>query len=297
VWVKLDNTQQTGSFKLRGLGNNCTKAVKERGCKHIISSSGGNAGLAAACSARKLGVKATIFVPKTTPEFMRHKMTLEGANVIVHGNIWAEAHQQAIEKLKELKEIGENTELIHPFDHPEIWEGNSTIILECHKQIQKPSAIITVVGGGGLLCGILQGMHKIGWDDVPVFACETYGAHSFAEAVKQGELVTLPDITSIAKTLGASRVCEEVFNWTKKHKIFSCVVTDKEAVESIIHFQNDHQILVEPSCAAGLAILYDKEKRFLSKVSDLSQGILMILCGGNMVNIDIILKWKEFFEL
>jgi len=136
-------------------------------------------------------------------------------------------------------------------------------------------------------------MHKIGWNDVPVFACETLGAHSFAEAVKQGQLVTLPDITSIAKTLGASRVCEEVFNWTKKHKIISCVVTDKEALDAIIQFQYDHQILVEPSCGAGLAILYDKEKRFLNQVEDISRGVLMILCGGNMVNIEMLLNWKQ----
>jgi L-serine/L-threonine ammonia-lyase len=73
VFVKLESTQQTGSFKIRGIGNMCTKAVKERGCKHLISSSGGNAGLAVAYSAKRLGVPATIYVPVTTADFMREK--------------------------------------------------------------------------------------------------------------------------------------------------------------------------------------------------------------------------------
>jgi len=262
VYLKMENVQQTGSFKQRGIGNFCAKAVRERGCKHLISSSGGNAGLAVAYSASKLGVPATIYVPSTTADFMINKIALEGATVIVHGDVWDEAHKQSVERVKQEKE----SELVHPFDHKEIWEGHATIITESAQQIKKPSAVICVVGGGGLLCGILQGMHQVGWTDVPLFACETLGANSFAESVAHGELITLPAITSIAKTLGARQVTKEALVWNKKHNITPCVVTDKEALDALLAFQFDHQILVEPSCAAGLAILYDKEKK-ISKVS------------------------------
>jgi len=293
VYLKMETMQITGSFKLRGIGNVCTKAVKERGCTHLVSSSGGNAGLAVAYSAAKLGVLATIFVPSTTAEFMRNKMASEGATVIVHGDVWAEAHQRAMEQVK----LEQGAELIHPFDHKEIWEGHSSIILESHQQIKhKPSAVVCVVGGGGLMCGILQGMYQVGWEDVPLFACETLGANSFAEAVAKGELITLPGITSIAKTLGASRVAEEAFAWSKRHNILPCVVTDKEAVDALVAFHVDHQILVEPSCAAGLAILYDKQKRFLNKISNLENGILMIVCGGNMVNLDLVSHWQTIVQ-
>jgi L-serine/L-threonine ammonia-lyase len=74
----------------------------------------------------------------------------------------------------------------------------------------KPDVIVTVCGGGGLLCGLLQGLHEIGWQDVPVVVSETIGAHSYAEAIKEGKLITLPEITSIARTLGAKTVCKEV---------------------------------------------------------------------------------------
>jgi len=209
--------------------------------------------------------------------------------VIVHGDVWAEAHQQAIEQAKS----DQQAELIHPFDHKEIWEGHASIITEAVQQIEKkPSAVVCVVGGGGLMCGILLGMHQVGWEDVPVFACETLGANSFAEAIAKGELVTLPAITSIAKTLGASRVSEEAFLWSKKHSIIPCVVTDKEALSALLAFEIDHKVLVEPSCAAGLAILYDKEKKYLKQIGDLSNGILMVVCGGNMVNSDMIKMWQ-----
>ena len=101
-----------------------------------------------------------------------------------------------------------------------MWEGHSTIIKEIADKYQshktkpifqkKPDVLITVVGGGGLLTGILVGMHSVGWSDVPIIAAETDGAHSFHESVKNNKLITLPAITSIAKTLGAKTVCAEV---------------------------------------------------------------------------------------
>jgi len=124
VFLKLDTAQQTGSFKIRGLGKLCQKAVLERGCKHLVSSSGGNAGLAVSYAARKLSVPATIVVPTTTASLMREKMTVEGATVIIHGDVWAQAHQHATLLASQIP----NSELIHPFDHPDIWFVICTIL-------------------------------------------------------------------------------------------------------------------------------------------------------------------------
>ena len=92
VWLKLDNCQPAGSFKTRGVGHMCVKAVKENGAKHLISSSGGNAGLAVAYSGRQLNVPVTVFVPSTTPEYMRDRLALEGAIVTVAGTVRDEKH-------------------------------------------------------------------------------------------------------------------------------------------------------------------------------------------------------------
>lgn len=294
VNLKLENAQQTGSFKIRGIGHLCQKSV-QNGCKQIVSSSGGNAGLAAAYSARKLSVPATIVVPSTTPTFMRNKMAAEGAKVIVHGDVWAQAHEYAMKLATEIP----NTQLIHPFDHPDVWEGNASLILEAATQLERPpSAVICVVGGGGLLCGVLEGMHKVGWEKVPVLACETLGANKLAQSLETGQLVTLTSINTIAKTLGASQVCAKTLEWSKKHEIISCVCSDEEALAALLEFQKDHQALVEPSCAAGLSLLYDKEQKYLSNVlkrnnEAASDSVLVIVCGGNMVNLDEIERWKK----
>jgi L-serine/L-threonine ammonia-lyase len=91
--------------------------------------------------------------------------------------------------------------------------------------------------------------------DVPVIACETDGARSFAEAVKKGELVTIPAVTSIAKTLGAKRVCQEALDWTKKHKVTSVICSDRQAVDACLKFADDHRCLVEQACGAGNLVM------------------------------------------
>eukprot|EP01130_Rhizamoeba_saxonica_P010492 TRINITY_DN429_c0_g1_i2.p2 TRINITY_DN429_c0_g1~~TRINITY_DN429_c0_g1_i2.p2 ORF type:complete len:234 (+),score=39.42 TRINITY_DN429_c0_g1_i2:406-1107(+) len=212
VYLKLENTQTTASFKLRGIGTMCLKAVTQRGCTKLISSSGGNAGLAVAFSGRMLKVPVTVVVPVTTSVFMQDRIQMEGATVIVDGDSWLEANETALTLASE-----PGCELIHPFDHQDIWDGHQTMMEELASQMTvKPDCVITVVGGGGLLCGVCQGMHAIGWDDVPIIVSETEGASSFADSVAAGELVKLDFIDTIANTLGAKQVCSEAFEWSKK---------------------------------------------------------------------------------
>jgi L-serine/L-threonine ammonia-lyase len=174
----------TGSFKARGIGYLCSNAVHKRGCTHLISSSGGNAGYATAFVGKRLGVKVTVVVPESAPELIITKLRKEGAEVIVHGGMWSKAHEKATELASQ-----EGCELIHPFEHEEIWQGHETLIEECNKQLtKKPAAVVCSVGGGGLIIGVLSGMHKVGWGDVPVIAVETEGADSFAQSVKASEV-------------------------------------------------------------------------------------------------------------
>ncbi|XP_037773197.1 serine dehydratase-like, partial [Penaeus monodon] len=195
VLLKLENCQPSGSFKIRGIGNFVQKS-KERGCKQVVSSSGGNAGMASAYVAKMLGLPATIVIPESTPKLMISRLEEEEAKVMVHGRIWNLAHEKALE----IAASG-NSCLVHPYDHEEIWEGHSTIVTEILQQTKaKPAAIVLSVGGGGLLCGVLKGLHKHDVD-IPVVAMETQGAHAFNAALKAGKPVSIGDITSIAKTL------------------------------------------------------------------------------------------------
>eukprot|EP00794_Sanderia_malayensis_P013910 gene13910-15359_t len=298
VYLKLENTQPSGSFKLRGLANHCLQDIK-RGCKHLVCSSGGNAGMAVGYIGRHLSVPVTIVVPETTTEEAIARIKDEGANVIVHGKVWDDANEHA-KKLIESNELKDGS-FIHPFDHPEIWEGHSSMILEAKEQLNvTPDLVVLAVGGGGLLSGVLEGMHKVGWSKVPLLTVETFGADSFASAVQAGKVVTLPGISSIAKCLGAVTVCEKSLDWTKNHDVISHVLNDKEAVDACLRFLDDHKMLVQPACGAALAAVYGNAIKTLQeekKLGDDIRNVLVIVCGGQGITIKKLLQLKEQFNL
>ncbi|XP_075625726.1 serine dehydratase-like isoform X2 [Balearica regulorum gibbericeps] len=231
VYMKLENVQPTGSFKIRGIGHHCQEAAKE-GCRHFICSSGGNAGLAAAYAAKKLGLPITVVVPSTTGPVTVHKLEELGAEVEVSGQVWDEANRRALE----LAET-EGWVSIHPFDHPLVWQGHASLVRELKDSLEtKPDAILLAVGGGGLLAGVVAGLHQVGWQDIPIIAAETWGAHSFHAALTAGRLVSLPDITSVAKCLGAKTVAARALECAQECQVISQVVEDSEAVRAVEQF-------------------------------------------------------------
>uniref|UniRef100_A0A8C3C1T1 L-serine deaminase n=1 Tax=Cairina moschata TaxID=8855 RepID=A0A8C3C1T1_CAIMO len=146
---------------------------------------------------------------------------------------------------------------VHPFDHPLVWQGHSSLVQELKDSLEaKPDAIVLAVGGGGLLAGVVAGLQQVGWPDVPVIAAETWGAHSFHAALEAGRLVTLPDITSVAKCLGAQTVSARALQCAQESRVLSQVVEDAEAVRAVEQFLDDERMLVQPACGAALAVLY-----------------------------------------
>ena len=282
VYLKMDCFQPAGSYKIRGMGHICQEAVAA-GKTHLISSSGGNAGIAVAYAGQKLGIKVTVVVPKTTTKSVRERIQAQGADVLVHGAVWDEAHQFALQLAQTV-----NGACIHPFDHPTIWAGHTTMIDEIVHQCPKPDVLILSVGGGGLLCGVVEGLQRHGWHDVPVITVETEGAASFAGAVAAGELITLPTINSIATTLGAKRVTAKALEWTKSHSITPMTVSDREAVDAIRLFAADHRVLVEPACAVSLVPVYQN-----ASVIESAESVLVIVCGGVGISVEKLIEWEQ----
>jgi L-serine/L-threonine ammonia-lyase len=282
VLFKMECCQPAGSFKIRGIGHLMLHHVAA-GANHFVCSSGGNAGLAVAHCAAALGVRATIFVPASTKMSVREMLAAYGASVRVHGKVWNEADQAAREHCAAADAI-----YVSPFDDPLIWEGHSTLVDELVAQIERPDAVVVSVGGGGLLCGVLLGMHRNGWRDVPVIAAETEGAASFAAAVAAGRPVDLESITSIATSLGALRVADEAFRWTARHAIHPAVVSDKDAVRSCLTFANELRVLVEPACGAALAAVETGRAPL-----DQCGTIVVIACGGNAVSAGELAQWMN----
>lgn len=275
VFLKFESSQPSGSFKSRGIGVLCQE-YKIAGVKGLVASSGGNAGLAVACAGRVLGLPVTVFVPDTVSQHMVQKMKAEGAEVRVAGSVWDEAHEQAVKYSNE-KKCG----YVHPFDHPSIWCGHSQMIEEIAAESKKPGCVVLAVGGGGLLCGVVEGLHKVGWHDVPVFAVETEGAASCAAAFRAGRLVTLEKITSVAITLGAKTVCKQVLYWKERHNIQSAIVTDEAAIRACTRFVDDHRVLVEPACGAALSTVYDQFPGFSQ-----ASSVVVVVCGGSANSVE-----------
>ena len=280
VWLKLEAVQAPGSFKIRGIGLACQE-YRRRGAQRFISSSGGNAGIAVAYAGRHLAVPVVVVVPETTTERARALIQLEGAEVIVRGASWQEANALA------LSMVTPADAFLHPFDDPLIWRGHASMIDEVASTGVKPDVVVVSVGGGGLLCGVVEGLHRNGWADVPVVAMETEGAASFAASVRAGQRVELEAITSIASSLGAKKVCAQAFEWTQGHTIHSAVVSDKAAVAACERFIIDHRLVVEPACGAALAAVYGQ-----AAVLEPFASVLVIVCGGVTATVEQLQRWS-----
>ncbi len=281
VWLKIDALQPCGSFKARGIGFACQKYVKN-GARALVSSSGGNAGFAVAYSGRRLNVPVTVVVPKTTQKRAIDLIEAEGAKVIVTGEDWAEAHAYAIELSKN------EATYIHPFDDPNIWEGHASVIDEILNAGLTPDAVILSVGGGGLLCGVVEGLRRNNCKDVPIVAVETKGADSFYTACLAKKHIGIDNITSIATSLGAKKVAKRAFQLSNEHQIINHIVSDKEAVNGCYRLLEEHRIMVEPACGASLAAV-DNGCGFLNN----KQNIVVVVCGGVGVTISQLEEWSQ----
>jgi len=227
----------------------------------------------------------------------------------------------------------QSTKMFSPYDNPLLWTGHSTVIDEIITQLPddlRMGAVLASVGGGGLLCGIFEGIERnyYGGDESrakavrgsKVLACETEGAASFAASFnassnsgtlggkKNVSMVRLDAITSVATSLGALEVTPAVIQRAHRHQergeggtgddVISSVCTDSEAVDACVKFATEHRMLIEPACGAALASLYSERlrSRLLGEMQgDENSAIVVEVCGGSGVNLDLLEGWKSQF--
>jgi L-serine/L-threonine ammonia-lyase len=229
-------------------------------------------------------------------------------DVVQHGASWREADAYLRKVL--LKRDAQGV-YVPPFDAEAIWEGNSTIVDEVAAQLReevqfpaareaKPTTVICSVGGGGLLCGIMSGLDRLGWNDVSVLAVETAGAESLAASLQAGELVTLPGITSQATSLGATRVAEQTFEYAMKRpkQIKSVIVNDTDAARACCWCADEERMVVELACGASVAMC-TKEKLETALGRELLKEdvIVVILCGGSNVTVEMLESWRREYHV
>jgi L-serine/L-threonine ammonia-lyase len=187
-----------------------------------------------------------------------------------------------------------NASYISPYDNDRLWTGHSSLVDEVAEDLQGiVGAMVVSVGGGGLLCGVLEGCARQGLGQTKVIASETEGASCFGQAWEAGEVVTLPGIDSIATSLGATSCTPVALERARNHKggFASAICTDAEAVDACVKFAQDHRMLVEPACGAALAVAYSERLRNIH-LKDVDGPIVLEVCGGSGVNVDLLHQWK-----
>ncbi|XP_014823633.1 PREDICTED: serine dehydratase-like isoform X1 [Poecilia mexicana] len=216
--------------------------------------------------------------------------------VVSNRQVWDDANAEAL-RLAETEQLT----FVPPFDHPLLWEGHASVVAEAAAALgpgARPGAVLLSVGGGGLLCGVVCGLKDAGWADVPVIAMETVGADCFNAAIKAGELVTLDDITSEAKCLGAKTVCRRAFELSQSGEatIISELVTDQEALRAVQMFLDEERVLVEMACGAALAAIYSgliPRLQAQGRLPTPLRPLLVIVCGGSSINMEQLISLQQ----
>lgn len=288
VYIKPENLQKTGAFKIRGAYNKIIKLDDDAKMKGLIASSAGNHAQGVAYAAKKLGVKATICMPAHTPLIKVEATKAHGAKVVLHGEVYDEAYAKAVELQKK-----EGYTFIHPFDDEDIIEGQGTIALEILEELPDTDVILVPIGGGGLIAGIACAAKQIN-PNVKIYGVEPEGAASALAAIHEDQVVTLAEANTIADGTAVKTIGSKTFEYIKKYVDGIITVNDYELMDAFLLLVEKHILVAEGSgilSLAGLKKLYEKNKKVVSLVSG---GNIDVLTISSMINKGLISRGRIF---
>lgn len=288
VYIKPENLQKTGSFKVRGAYNKIAKLTDEEKEKGVIAASAGNHAQGVALAAQKIGIKAVIVMPRHTPLIKVEATRKYGAEVILHGDVYDEAYQHA----RELQEKKGYT-FVHPFDDKDVIEGQGTIALEVLEELPSADMILVPIGGGGLISGVAAAA-KLKNPQIKIIGVEPEGAASALAAINNNEVVTLSEANTIADGTAVKRIGDTTFEYIKKYVDEIVTVSDYELMEAFLLLVEKHKIVAENSgilSVAGLKKLNVKGKKI---ISILSGGNIDVLTISSMINKGLVTRGRIF---
>ena len=273
VWLKREDEQPVFSFKLRGAYNKMAHLSATQLERGVICASAGNHAQGVALSARKLGCRATVVMPVTTPQLKVEAVRALGGKVVLHGDSYSDAYAHA---LKLERENGQT--FVHPFDDPDVIAGQGTIAMEILRQHQGPiDAVFVAVGGGGLISGIAAYIKAVR-PEIRVIGVQTTDSDAMVRSVRAGKRVTLHDVGLFSDGTAVKLVGAETFRLTKL-LVDDFEVVDTDAVCAAIKdvFQDTRSIL-EPAGALGVAAI----KQYTARTGCKGKTFVAITCGANM---------------
>lgn len=277
VLLKREDQQPVFSFKLRGAYNKMANLTAEQLQKGVICASAGNHAQGTALSAKKLGCRAVIVMPTTTPQVKVDAVAALGGEVVLAGESYSDAYKHSVKLQK-----SEGLTFVHPFDDPDVIAGQGTIAMEMLRQLQqlgsqRLDAIFVPIGGGGLIAGIANYIKAVR-PDVKVIGVHTKDSNAMMQSVQAGERVELADVGLFADGTAVKLVGEETFRITQG-LVDDYVTVDTDAVcAAIKDIFTDTRSIVEPSGALGVAAI----KQYVAKHKTKGETYAAILSGANM---------------
>ena len=288
VYIKPENLQKTGSFKIRGAYNKITNLNDEEKKKGVIASSAGNHAQGVAYGAKESGIKAVIVMPKSTPLIKVESTKQYGAEVVLHGDVYDDAFKKA----KELEEK-EGYIFVHPFDDEDVIHGQGTIALEILEELPETDIILVPIGGGGLISGIACAA-KILKPEIKIIGVEPDGAASAYEAIKEDKVIELKEANTIADGTAVKKIGNTTFEYIKKYVDEIITVSDYELMEAFLLLVEKHKIIAENSGILSLAALKKLKEKNKKVVSVVSGGNIDVLMISSMINKGLIRRDRIF---
>jgi threonine dehydratase len=271
--LKREDTQPVFSFKLRGAYNKMSRLSPEQLARGVICASAGNHAQGVALSANRLGCRAVVVMPLTTPTLKSDAVRALGADVVLSGESYSDAYVHALEL-----ERRHGHTFVHPFDDPDVIAGQGTVAMEILRQHQRPiHAIFVAVGGGGLIAGVAAYVKAVR-PEIKVVGVQMADSDAMARSVRAGERVELADVGLFADGTAVRRVGEETFRLARA-LVDEFVVVDTDAVCAAIKdvFEDTRSVL-EPAGAMGVAAM----KRYVARLGLRDETLVAIACGANM---------------
>ncbi|MCI9292852.1 MAG: threonine ammonia-lyase [Erysipelotrichaceae bacterium] len=270
LYLKCENRQKTGSFKVRGAFNKLAKLKEEEGVENVIASSAGNHAQGVAYASKCLGIHATIVMPKSTPIAKVQATAGYGADVVLAGDCYDEAYAKAVELQKESGAV-----FIHPFDDEDVIAGQGTIAYEIFHDLPNVDMIVVPAGGGGLLSGIALYAKAIN-PRVQIIGVQAEGADAIVSSFDQKTHCCTDSVNTIADGIAVLNPGEKTVEIINRHVDQMVRVSDDEIAAAILLLLEREKQVVEPSGAAPLAAVLNH------KIDSKGKRVVCVLSGGNI---------------
>lgn len=268
VWLKPENMQLTGAYKVRGAYYKISTMTEEERARGLITASAGNHAQGVAYAAKKYGVRAVIVMPTTTPLIKVNRTKSYGAEVVLYGDVYDESYEYARTLAEE-----KGYTFIHPFDDLTVATGQGTIAMEIFQDLPLVEYILVPIGGGGLATGV-SALAKMLNPKIRVIGVEPAGANCMQVSIQNGKVTTLPSVNTIADGTAVKTPGETIFPYLKENIDEIVTVSDDELIAAFLDMVENHKMIVENSGLLSVAAI-----RHLN-VTD--KRIACVLSGGNM---------------